>query len=395
MPTPSPVPAPRSPQRAPARPVPAGAALTPSTRRTMESGLGHDFSAVRIHTDARAGAAARARGVRAYTLGTDITFAPGTYAPGTATGDRLLAHELAHVVQQGGRVPSGTTPDRGGEHAAHAAAARVAAGGRAHVAPRAASGPQLDDGTTPPETPTKDEDALAGGLRTVGKELLKNEKVKKELVEPVTDAVGSRAKREWGSLSTGEKAGLITFGAGAVGLAGGAMLSDPAGRKALSGVNLAAPAGLIPYATLHTFSYTMPDATSPRWTFRTGFDLTDVLELGGDKVGWKGLSLTADLTWDYDPATRSLRLVGGTGRLGLLPGLSIGGGTYPGLLKAPRLFPTDTGFVESRQSLPGGPKVPGVADVRVMVTFDVLAFARSGVVPGLAEAFGHPRRRTR
>ncbi|MDO8152623.1 DUF4157 domain-containing protein [Isoptericola sp. b408] len=371
---------------------PAGGRPLPlATRTVMERSLGHDFAAVRVHvddTDHRA----RGLGARAVTLGQDIHFAPGAYAPGTAAGRRRIAHELAHVVQQGGRVPSGRTPERGGEHAAHAAAARVAAGGRAHVAPRAASGPQLDDGTAPPEAPTKDEDALIGGLRTVGNELLKNEKVKKELVEPVTDAVGSRAKREWGSLSTGEKAGLITFGAGAVGLAGGAMLRDPAGRKALSGVNLAAPAGLIPYATLQSFSYTLPDATSPRWTFKTGFDLTDVLKLGGDKLDWKGLSLTADLTWDYDPATRSLRLVGGTGRLGLLPGLSIAGGTYPGLLTAPRLFPTDTGFVESRQSLPGGPKAPGVPDVRVMVTFDVLAFARSGMVPGIAAAFGSSKK---
>jgi hypothetical protein len=124
------------------------------------------------------------------------------------------------------------------------------------------------------------------------------------------------------------------------------------------------------------------------WKFETGFDLTDVLKLGGDKIGWKGLSLSADLKWDYDPASRSLRLAGGTGRIGLLPGLSISGGTYPNLLQPPKLFPTETGFGQQKQSLPEGPKTPGTPDVRVMVTFDFVKFAQSGIVPGLSEVFG-------
>ncbi|MGW5365692.1 eCIS core domain-containing protein [Actinopolymorpha pittospori] len=365
--------------------------LDASRRSEMEAAFGHDFSAVRVHTDGRA----RAMGARALTEGNDIHFAPGAYAPETAEGRHLLVHELAHVVQQGGRAPSGKTPDRGGERAAHAAADQVAVGGRADVAPRAVSGPQLDDGTTPPQAPKKDEDPVVDGLKTVGKELLKNEKVKKELIQPVTDAAGARAKREWGSLSTGEKAGLVTFGAGTVGLAGGALLSDPGGRKVLSGVNLAAPVGLIPYATLQKFTYTLPDAKSPLWKFETGFDLTDVLKLGGDKLGWKGLSLSADLKWNYDPVSQSLTLAGGTGKLGLLPGLSVEGGTYPDLLKAPKLFPTDAGFGASKQSLPEGPKVPGTPDVRVMVTFDVMKFAESGIIPGLGEAFGYSRKKKR
>jgi hypothetical protein len=183
---------------------------------------------------------------------------------------------------------------------------------------------------------------------------------------------------------------------GTVGLGAGALLGDPGGRRVLSGVNLAAPLGLLPYATLTTFSYTMPTGTAggPQlWKFRTGFDLTDVLRLGGDRLGWKGLSLSADLSWDYDPATRTLTLAGGTGRIGLLPGLSVAGGTYPTVLPAPRLFPTDTGLGQQKQSLPEGPKAAGTPDVRVMVTFDLLAFARSGTVPGLAEAFGVAKRK--
>ncbi|MFD6176229.1 MULTISPECIES: eCIS core domain-containing protein [unclassified Isoptericola] len=382
----------RAPRQASA-PTPAAPLPLPA-RREMEAAFGHDFSAVRVHTDERPGAL----GARALTEGSDIHVAPGAYAPGSAEGRRLLAHELAHVVQQAGRAPSGTAADRSGEHAAHEAADRVVAGGRVRVAGRAATGPQPDDGATPPSASTADDPVgvITGGLRTVSGELAKNEKVKKELVEPVTRAVGGRATREWGSLGGGEKAGLVGFGVGTVGLGAGALLSDPGGRRVLAGVNLAAPLGLLPYATLTTFSYSMPSgaAGGPQlWTFRTGFDLTDVLRLGGDLLGWKGLSLTADLTWDYDPATRSLTLAGGTGRLGLVPGLSVSGGTYPSLLPAPRLFPTDAGPGQQKQSLPEGPKAPGAPDVRVMVTFDLVAFARSGTVPGLAEAFGVAKRK--
>jgi len=65
--------------------------------------FGQDFSHVRVHTDAAAAASARAVDAFAYTVGRDIVFAPGQYAPGSASGRRLIAHELAHVIQQGGR----------------------------------------------------------------------------------------------------------------------------------------------------------------------------------------------------------------------------------------------------------------------------------------------------
>jgi hypothetical protein len=60
----------------------------------------HDFSHVRVHTDAKAGESARAINALAYTVGREVVFAPGQYAPHSPTGRRLLAHELAHVLQQ-------------------------------------------------------------------------------------------------------------------------------------------------------------------------------------------------------------------------------------------------------------------------------------------------------
>ena len=83
----------------------AGAPLDAGTRGFMESRFGHDFARVRIHADADAAASARAVSAHAYTVGQDIAFATGRYAPHTADGRRLLAHELAHVVQQRGGSP--------------------------------------------------------------------------------------------------------------------------------------------------------------------------------------------------------------------------------------------------------------------------------------------------
>jgi hypothetical protein len=80
----------------------------------MEARFGYDFSRVRVHTDATAAESARAVQALAYTVGEDIVFGAGRYAPATGAGQRLLAHELTHVVQQGGftppmRHPAGTT----------------------------------------------------------------------------------------------------------------------------------------------------------------------------------------------------------------------------------------------------------------------------------------------
>jgi Domain of unknown function (DUF4157) len=71
-------------------------------RTVMEHRLGHDLGAVRIHTDARAAASARAVDALAYTVGRDIVFAAGEYDPASVRGHRLIAHELAHVIQQHG-----------------------------------------------------------------------------------------------------------------------------------------------------------------------------------------------------------------------------------------------------------------------------------------------------
>jgi hypothetical protein len=90
-----------------------GRPLDSAARTRMETAFGQSFGTVRVHDDTGAAGLARDLGAQAFTLGTHVAFAGGTYRPGTPVGDALLAHELAHVVQQGGEAaaPQAPAPD--------------------------------------------------------------------------------------------------------------------------------------------------------------------------------------------------------------------------------------------------------------------------------------------
>ncbi len=77
-----------------------GAPLESGVRGRMESAFGYDFSSVRVHSGSTGASMSSSLGARAFTLGGDIGFAAGEYQPNTLVGDALIAHELAHVVQQ-------------------------------------------------------------------------------------------------------------------------------------------------------------------------------------------------------------------------------------------------------------------------------------------------------
>ncbi|MFZ1465522.1 MAG: DUF4157 domain-containing protein, partial [Anaerolineae bacterium] len=81
----------------------SGDGLDASTRVFMEERFGHDFSGVRVYTNTRAAESAYAVAAKAYTIGQNVVFGQGRYAPSTSEGKRLFAHELAHVVQQSRR----------------------------------------------------------------------------------------------------------------------------------------------------------------------------------------------------------------------------------------------------------------------------------------------------
>lgn len=121
-----------------------GRPLEPAVRTGAERAFGHDFSQVRVHTDAAAAASARALNAEAYAAGNALVFAPGAYQPGTREGEWLLAHELSHVVQHSLAPAEPARPvSRAGdpaEQAAEAAADRVVAGEPAAVESGAAGG---------------------------------------------------------------------------------------------------------------------------------------------------------------------------------------------------------------------------------------------------------------
>ena len=84
----------------------SGTDLDTGVQERFSSSLG-DLSDVRVHTDSTADSLNRSVSARAFATGTDVYFAQGEYNPGSADGDHLIAHELAHVVQQRGAPSSG------------------------------------------------------------------------------------------------------------------------------------------------------------------------------------------------------------------------------------------------------------------------------------------------
>lgn len=84
-----------------------GRALDATSRRRFAEGLGDPLTDVRVHDGPEASTLARAADARAFAVGRDVFFAEGEHRPGTTSGDRLLAHELAHVAQQRGAPDGG------------------------------------------------------------------------------------------------------------------------------------------------------------------------------------------------------------------------------------------------------------------------------------------------
>jgi len=84
----------------------SGGGLDAGFAKKAGSAMGQDFSDVNVHTDSQADELSTSLGAKAFTTGSDIFFQSGQYNPGSSDGQQLLAHELTHVVQQGG-APSG------------------------------------------------------------------------------------------------------------------------------------------------------------------------------------------------------------------------------------------------------------------------------------------------
>lgn len=134
----------------------SGEALDAGVAADMSARLGADLSDVRIHRDALASESARAVNANAYTVGADIVFQAGQYDPASPAGQRTLAHELTHVIQQRAGAVDGTEvggglalshPSDRFEREASSAADRLAAGAAPAAAPTPVTASRHADGT--------------------------------------------------------------------------------------------------------------------------------------------------------------------------------------------------------------------------------------------------------
>jgi len=127
----------------------SGMALPTTLMRKFESSLGADLSSVRVHTESASQAATDAVGARAYAVGNDIHFAAGQYNPSSSAGEHLLAHEVAHTVQQSGGAQTRqnklevSSPADAAEHEADRAADAMVSGARAVISTAPVSAARL------------------------------------------------------------------------------------------------------------------------------------------------------------------------------------------------------------------------------------------------------------
>jgi hypothetical protein len=135
---------------------PPAVSLDHQTRAFMEPHFGYDFSRVRIHADAGAGRAADVVQAQAFTVGGDIVFGSGKFAPSTPGGRKLLAHELTHVVQQSG-APAAATELR---------TSRLSEPGRLQRQPKTGKQASKTE-TCPPMEPHEREEAAKAQLQLV------------------------------------------------------------------------------------------------------------------------------------------------------------------------------------------------------------------------------------
>lgn len=148
-----------------------GMRLDADTRAFMEPRFGRDFTNVRLHTDSKAAESANAVNAIAYTVGPHVVFGAGKYAPGARDGRRLLAHELAHVVQQTTTNSSiGRLSGKAAEKEADHSSARIAAGHTTQVQGQATPGVmQRQDKNPLDETAKKIIEAAKDTSKTIEK----------------------------------------------------------------------------------------------------------------------------------------------------------------------------------------------------------------------------------
>jgi hypothetical protein len=287
---------------------------------------------------------------QAFTVGKDVVFGAGEYAPESSTGQRLMAHELVHVMQQDPGIKNNTD---------------IRESCNDHLSRQEAK-----------EKPKKDEDektkVITDGAGLIWDNLQSQNPAFKKLV---LDKVELFAERKWDQLPATDKLVLGGWGIGTVGMTGAVLLSNENGRKLLEDINLATPFKIIPYMPLKEFKYKKAEA-STRYAYEFKIGLTG--EKIMDKLREKDpdifpLGVDVEMLWGFNPGTRDLRLTGGTIKISLFKGLGISTGTFTTLRQFPEynLVPGG-GTMITKQRYPAPEPIKTPRGVEVMLTLDLV-----------------------
>jgi uncharacterized protein DUF4157 len=312
-----------------------GRPLPSAVERSMGTAFGHDFSSVRVHTGGPAVQLNRDLDAEAFTHGNHVYFNAGNFAPDSAAGRRLLAHELTHVVQQGfaGAAPMIQREDKKKE----------------------------------------EKDPLGEGLKITAEKALEKPEVKAAL------------KGLWESVPEDSKLGLMTFAGVNLGFAYLGLALSSQMREELSGTDIAKPLSLIPYNPLESFKYKLPEAGKTATGFSLEFNFEDYFELLRKSAPGVPISnFTFGLDTSYSPEG-GLSLTGGKFGLDFLSGaLKARFNTFTSLSPYPMLLPGRPGEPPSTlmQSVPGLPPIETGPGAQFMLSADLLK-----LFPGLKKVF--------
>jgi hypothetical protein len=333
-----------------------GSPLDSQTRLFMESRLGNDFRQVRVHKDSQAIASAQMLNAKAYTLGQNVVFGEGQYTPETLPGKRLLAHELAHTLQQTRRSEPCTLQREENQEA-----------------PGKAAQPEQEE--------TNAAKVVQQGVEIVVNNLDDKSPKFKKIKEEVTTQVTKGFKNIWQSLSPTEKGVSIGFGAAFIGTLGAGLAADEEGRKRvvdfMDGKNLIVPPlSLIPYMPISSLKFKRPEAgAKDDKTLDVSITLTltpylELLRKRYPKVPPLGASV--DLKFEYGLARNNFQLTGGKFKLKIYQGISISARTVSTLSPLPEVTPTSEGRLAITQaSLPETtlPKIPPGFELMFSIDF--------------------------
>jgi len=334
-----------------------GSPLDSQTRLFMESRLGNDFRQVRVHKDSQAIASAQMLNAKAYTLGQNVVFGEGQYTPETLPGKRLLAHELAHTLQQTRRSEPCTLQREENQEA-----------------PGNAAQPEQEE--------TNAAKVVQQGVEIVVNNLDDKSPKFKKIKKEVTTQVTKEFKNAWQSFSPTEKGVSIGFGAAFIGTLGAGLAADEEGRKRvvdfLDGKNLIMPPlSWIPYMPISSFKLKRPEAGAKddkTLDLSITLTLTPYLELLRKRYPKvPPLDASFDLKFEYDLARNNVQLTGGKFKLKIYQGISISARTVSTLSPLPEITPTSEGRLAITQaSLPETtlPKIP--RGFELMINFDLL-----------------------